>query len=59
MLPIGESAPHSGDKITVVGVGAVGMATAFSLLTQVNNFLLGNGFKGFITVFLCYTGCHQ
>lgn len=34
MLPIGDTAPHSGDKITVVGVGAVGMATAFSLLTQ-------------------------
>ena len=28
---------RSGNKVTVVGIGAVGMACAFSLLTRVNS----------------------
>ena len=27
---------HSGSKVTIVGVGQVGMACAFSIMTQVN-----------------------
>lgn len=30
---------HSGSKVTIVGVGQVGMACAFSIMTQVNRFL--------------------
>ena len=31
-----DSEPKSHHKVTVVGIGAVGMAAAFSILTQVN-----------------------
>ncbi|KAG8235554.1 hypothetical protein J437_LFUL015394 [Ladona fulva] len=34
LTQIAEPAPVSGSKVTVVGVGAVGMACAFSILTQ-------------------------
>lgn len=34
--PIGDPAATSGHKVTVVGVGAVGMACAFSILSQVS-----------------------
>lgn len=35
-VPIG----HSGTKVTIVGVGQVGMACAFSIITQVSSFLI-------------------
>lgn len=35
MTQIAEPSKSSGNKITVVGVGQVGMACAFSILTQV------------------------
>lgn len=35
MTKIAEPSQSSGNKITVVGVGQVGMACAFSILTQV------------------------
>lgn len=31
--------PKSSQKVTVVGIGAVGMAAAFSILAQVSSFL--------------------
>jgi Zn-dependent alcohol dehydrogenase len=31
-----EESPKSSNKVTVVGIGAVGMAAAFSILAQVN-----------------------
>lgn len=31
-----DVAPKSNNKVTVVGIGAVGMAAAFSILAQVN-----------------------
>lgn len=35
MVKVAEQKTCSGNKITVVGVGQVGMACAFSILTQV------------------------
>ncbi|VEN60297.1 unnamed protein product, partial [Callosobruchus maculatus] len=34
MKAVSEPAKDSGDRVTVVGVGAVGMACAFSILSQ-------------------------
>ncbi|XP_055385616.1 L-lactate dehydrogenase isoform X2 [Condylostylus longicornis] len=34
LVPIAETLPSAGNKITVVGIGQVGMACAFSILTQ-------------------------
>lgn len=34
MQPVADTLPESVNKITVVGVGQVGMACAFSILTQ-------------------------
>lgn len=36
MSPVSPPVMTSGSKVTVVGVGQVGMACAFSILTQVN-----------------------
>lgn len=33
---VAEAKPQSSNKVTVVGIGAVGMAAAFSILTQVS-----------------------
>lgn len=33
-----EELPKSSHKVTIVGIGAVGMAAAFSILAQVSNF---------------------
>nr|CAI5860809.1 unnamed protein product [Callosobruchus analis] len=35
MKTVAEPAKDAGDRVTVVGVGAVGMACAFSILSQV------------------------
>lgn len=35
MVPVGQLASSASHKVTVVGAGAVGMACAFSILTQV------------------------
>lgn len=35
MLRIQEPVVHSGAKVTIVGVGQVGMACAFSIMAQV------------------------
>lgn len=35
---VAESGAHSSNKVTVVGIGQVGMACAFSILTQVSDF---------------------
>lgn len=35
MYEIAEPVSSSGNKVTIVGVGQVGMACAFSILTQV------------------------
>jgi L-lactate dehydrogenase len=40
MTKIAEPSKTSGNKVTVVGVGQVGMACAFSLLTQVNTHVM-------------------
>ena len=37
MSQIAEPVNTSGNKVTIVGVGQVGMACAFSILTQVPN----------------------
>jgi hypothetical protein len=34
-----DSQIKSSNKVTVVGIGAVGMAAAFSILTQASNFI--------------------
>jgi len=34
LIPIAETLPSAGNKVTVVGIGQVGMACAFSILTQ-------------------------
>lgn len=38
MYEVGEPVMTAVNKVTIVGVGQVGMACAFSLLTQVNSF---------------------
>lgn len=39
MCQVAEPITSSGNKVTVVGVGQVGMACAFSILTQVLRFI--------------------
>lgn len=35
-VKVGDAAPSASNKVTIVGTGAVGMACAFSILTQVS-----------------------
>lgn len=35
-IKVGDAAPSASNKVTIVGTGAVGMACAFSILTQVS-----------------------
>jgi hypothetical protein len=40
---VAEAKASSSNKVSVVGIGAVGMAAAFSILTQVSCYLLHLG----------------
>lgn len=44
MSEIAEPMTSSGNKVTIVGIGQVGMACAFSILTQVSFGYAINGF---------------